>query len=186
MEVRLKRSHGPGAESPQFLLKKNPTFYSDGNQLSSDKRYTLHFEKSQLPPVRAYWSLTMYDERQLCANNKMSCYAISDCSQATTVEPYLLIHIHDFIVQGAAAILEYNTIESPLAQPRNLVLDHFLSALIGVCITKLFALLPHARFDTLRCLPPPRALPSRPVVVFVRLHKACVSQGASRAPTHLL
>ena len=53
---------------------------------------------------------------------------------------------------GAAAILEYNTIESPLAQPRNLVVGHFLSALVGVSITKLFLLLPEARFHSLRWL----------------------------------
>lgn len=53
---------------------------------------------------------------------------------------------------GAAAILEYNTIESPLAQPRNLVFGHFISAVIGVGITKLFGLLPHARFEQLRWL----------------------------------
>lgn len=53
---------------------------------------------------------------------------------------------------GAAAILEYNTIESPLAQPRNLVFGHFLAALIGVSITKLFELLPPDRFEELRWL----------------------------------
>ena len=53
---------------------------------------------------------------------------------------------------GAAAILEYNTIESPLAQPRNLVLGHFLAALVGVCITKLFHLLPQSDFEKLRWL----------------------------------
>lgn len=46
--------------------------------------------------------------------------------------------------QGAAAILEYNTIESPLAQPRNSILGHFLSALVGVCVTKLFELNPNS------------------------------------------
>ena len=51
---------------------------------------------------------------------------------------------------GAAAILEYNTIESPLAQPRNLILGHFLSAAVGVGITKLFLLLPGQRFEDLR------------------------------------
>ncbi|OCT49420.1 HPP family protein [Cladophialophora carrionii] len=51
---------------------------------------------------------------------------------------------------GAAAILEYNTIESPLAQPRNLILGHFLSALVGVGITKLFLHLPPDRFEDLR------------------------------------
>ncbi|KAI9788118.1 MAG: hypothetical protein M1835_002459 [Candelina submexicana] len=51
---------------------------------------------------------------------------------------------------GAAAILEYNTIESPLAQPRNSILGHFLSALVGVIITKLFQLSP--QFENLRWL----------------------------------
>lgn len=53
---------------------------------------------------------------------------------------------------GAAAILEYNAIESPLSQPRNLVLGHLLSAAVGVGITKLFHLLPEARFEDLRWL----------------------------------
>lgn len=53
---------------------------------------------------------------------------------------------------GAAAILEYNAIESPLSQPRNLIVGHLLSALIGVGITKLFQLLPNARFEDLRWL----------------------------------
>lgn len=53
---------------------------------------------------------------------------------------------------GAAAILEYNTIESPLAQPRNLVFGHFFSAVIAVGITKLFEHLPPNRFDELRWL----------------------------------
>jgi hypothetical protein len=53
---------------------------------------------------------------------------------------------------GASAILSYNTIETPLAQPRNLVFGHFLSALVGMCITKLFELLPYSEFDKLRWL----------------------------------
>ncbi|OAP57168.1 hypothetical protein AYL99_07906 [Fonsecaea erecta] len=53
---------------------------------------------------------------------------------------------------GAAAILEYNTVESPLAQPRNLVFGHFFSAIVGVGITKLFLLLPPDQFQDLRWL----------------------------------
>jgi len=49
---------------------------------------------------------------------------------------------------GAAAILEYNTIDSPLAQPRNALLGQIFSAIIGVSITKLFAL--NANSDNLR------------------------------------
>jgi len=39
---------------------------------------------------------------------------------------------------GASAILDYNAIRSPLAQPRNAVLGHALSAITGVGISKLF------------------------------------------------
>lgn len=48
-----------------------------------------------------------------------------------------------FLLKGAAAILEYNTIESPLAQPRNCIGGHFISAVVGVAITKLFELNSH-------------------------------------------
>jgi len=40
---------------------------------------------------------------------------------------------------GASAVLVYGAIESPLAQPRNLVGGHVLSALVGVTAFKLFA-----------------------------------------------
>jgi hypothetical protein len=51
---------------------------SDGNPLSSDGRYVMHFAKEQLPPVRGFWSLTMYDDLQLFAANPLKRYAIGD------------------------------------------------------------------------------------------------------------
>jgi hypothetical protein len=57
-----------------------PTVFTDaeGEPLSSDRRYVLHFEADQIPPVRAFWSLTMYDERQLFAANPIDRYALGD------------------------------------------------------------------------------------------------------------
>ncbi|KAK5272560.1 hypothetical protein LTR99_001951 [Exophiala xenobiotica] len=68
--------------------------------------------------------------------------------------PPLSGHVVPIIIAsfGAAAILEYNTVESPLSQPRNLVFGHFLSATVAVGITKLFQHLPPNRFDDLRWL----------------------------------
>lgn len=43
---------------------------------------------------------------------------------------------------GASAVLLFGVVESPVAQPRNFVLGHFVSALVGVCITRLFVLNP--------------------------------------------
>ncbi|CAK3831769.1 related to HPP family [Lecanosticta acicola] len=43
---------------------------------------------------------------------------------------------------GASAILEFNTIKSPLAQPRNAIIGNTLAAICGVAIAKLFQLNP--------------------------------------------
>ncbi|KKZ68526.1 hypothetical protein EMCG_05810 [[Emmonsia] crescens] len=45
---------------------------------------------------------------------------------------------------GAAAVLEYCTIDSPLAQPRNAFLGQIIASFIGIGTAKLFALNPHA------------------------------------------
>lgn len=41
---------------------------------------------------------------------------------------------------GASAVLLFGVIESPVAQPRNFVLGHFISALVGTAITRLWGL----------------------------------------------
>jgi hypothetical protein len=38
----------------------------------------MHFNKDQIPPVRAFWSLTMYNEKQLLAANPIDRFAIGD------------------------------------------------------------------------------------------------------------
>ncbi|KAF2137406.1 uncharacterized protein K452DRAFT_291646 [Aplosporella prunicola CBS 121167] len=54
---------------------------------------------------------------------------------------------------GASAVLVYGTPHLPLAQPRSLVGGHFLGALVGICITKLFSLMPsETQFESLRWL----------------------------------
>ncbi len=47
----------------------------------------------------------------------------------------LLLVIGSF---GASAVLIYGAIDSPLAQPRNLMGGHFLSAIVGVACNQLF------------------------------------------------
>ncbi|KAF3906739.1 hypothetical protein AA313_de0202594 [Arthrobotrys entomopaga] len=51
---------------------------------------------------------------------------------------------------GAAAILEYGVVKSPLAQPRNCILGHFISAVSGICVTKIFKHSDH--FEDIRWL----------------------------------
>ncbi len=46
--------------------------------LDSDKRYVIRFERGHLPPARAFWSVTLYDDRQLFAANPIRRYALGD------------------------------------------------------------------------------------------------------------
>ncbi|KZT23184.1 HPP-domain-containing protein [Neolentinus lepideus HHB14362 ss-1] len=65
---------------------------------------------------------------------------------------FLRRHVPGVIASyGASAVLVYGAIEAPLSQPRSLIGGHFLSALIGVIITKLFELMPDKqRLDSIR------------------------------------
>ncbi len=57
-----------------------PTYYVDEakQKLSGANRYTLRFAPGQLPPVNAFWSLTMYDEPQsLLVANPINRYLIN-------------------------------------------------------------------------------------------------------------
>jgi hypothetical protein len=57
-----------------------PTYYVDATKQKLDgaNRYTLRFAPGQLPPVNAFWSLTMYDEPQsLLVANPLNRYLIN-------------------------------------------------------------------------------------------------------------
>lgn len=51
---------------------------SEGKPFDSGSRYRMHFGKDDLPPARAFWSLTMYDARQYFAENPIGRHAIGD------------------------------------------------------------------------------------------------------------
>ncbi len=50
----------------------------DGNPLSGKNNYLIHFAKGETPPVDAFWSLTMYDNRGFLVDNPIRRYAIGD------------------------------------------------------------------------------------------------------------
>jgi len=51
---------------------------SAGQPLHGARRYTMHFEKGQVPSVKAFWSLTLYDPDGYFTANPIKRYAIGD------------------------------------------------------------------------------------------------------------
>ncbi|MDI9848879.1 DUF1254 domain-containing protein [Rhodoblastus sp. 17X3] len=69
---------GYGANVIEDALYPTAFADADGQPFNSERRYVLHFSKDQIPPVRGFWSLTMYDDRQLFTANPIDRYAIGD------------------------------------------------------------------------------------------------------------
>jgi hypothetical protein len=52
----------------------------DGEKYSSDKKYVLHFNKDEIPPINGFWSLTMYNDKALLAANPINRYNLGSLS----------------------------------------------------------------------------------------------------------
>ena len=51
---------------------------ADGEPVTGDTDYVIHFDAEQLPPVAAFWSITMYDSEGFQAANELDRFAIGD------------------------------------------------------------------------------------------------------------
>jgi hypothetical protein len=69
---------GLGALPPEEAIYPMAPLDSEGKPLTGAARYVLHFDKEQLPPADAFWSLTMYGEDQFFVDNPIGRYAIGD------------------------------------------------------------------------------------------------------------
>lgn len=69
---------GPGCLVPQEGLYFSMLQGPDEQPLSGDKCYLLEFPKAALPPVDAFWSLTLYSHGWALVDNPIDRYAIGD------------------------------------------------------------------------------------------------------------
>jgi hypothetical protein len=53
---------------------------ADGQRFNGANRYILRFTKDQIPPVEAFWSLTLYDKDSYLVDNPIKRYALGDRS----------------------------------------------------------------------------------------------------------
>jgi hypothetical protein len=69
---------GLGANLPEDAIYPRATTDVAGQPLTGAIRYVIRFDKDQLPPVNAFWSLTMYNDKQAFVQNPINRYAIGD------------------------------------------------------------------------------------------------------------
>lgn len=69
---------GLGANAAEDAVYPVLVTDSDGNRVTGDSDYVLHFNEGELPPVHAFWSATIYDEQGFQAANPLNRFAIGD------------------------------------------------------------------------------------------------------------
>lgn len=69
---------GLGALPPEEAVYPNTNIDKDNRILHGTNQYRIHFPADELPPVDAFWSLTMYDQAGYLINNSIKRYAIGD------------------------------------------------------------------------------------------------------------
>ena len=69
---------GFGANLPEDAVYYNTGTDKDGNLLDSAKNYIIHFEPDNLPPAKAFWSVTLYNEEGFLVSNSGNRFAVTD------------------------------------------------------------------------------------------------------------
>ncbi len=87
--------NGLGANLPEDAVY--PTCGKDhlGMPLNGESKYEIRFEKNNLPPANAFWSLTLYDEDGYFYNNPEKIYALGDRSNLTEENGVVTIYIQN-------------------------------------------------------------------------------------------
>ncbi len=70
--------YGPGTQVADESVFWNKRQGPDGSVLSGRNRYRLRFAKGQLPPVDAFWSLTLYDRNYFLFGKPLDRFGITD------------------------------------------------------------------------------------------------------------
>jgi hypothetical protein len=77
----LKRAivaqQGLGANQPEDAIYPLNLADEDGHPLTGADNYVLHFDKAALPPVKAFWSITLYDDDGFQVANDLDRFAVS-------------------------------------------------------------------------------------------------------------
>ena len=68
---------GLGANLPEDAIYPMNLADESGKPLDGANKYTIHFDKSTIPPVNAFWSMTLYDQEGYQVANSLNRFALS-------------------------------------------------------------------------------------------------------------
>ena len=68
---------GLGANLPEDAIYPLNLADESGKPLDGANKYTIHFDKASLPPVDAFWSITLYDQQGFQVANALNRFAVS-------------------------------------------------------------------------------------------------------------
>jgi hypothetical protein len=68
---------GLGANVPEDAIYPLNLADENGQPLNGANRYTIHFDKGTMPPVDAFWSITLYDQEGYQVANSLNRFAVS-------------------------------------------------------------------------------------------------------------
>jgi hypothetical protein len=69
---------GLGANQPEDAIYPMNVADADGKPMDGANKYVMHFTKEEMPPVGAFWSVTMYDAEGFQVANQLNRFAIGD------------------------------------------------------------------------------------------------------------
>jgi hypothetical protein len=68
---------GLGANRPQDAIYPTSAVDAAGKKYSGANKYVMRFPKGQTPPVKGFWSITMYDAEYFFVDNPLNKYTVS-------------------------------------------------------------------------------------------------------------
>ena len=86
---------GLGANLPEDAVYYNSNTDKDGTPYNGSNKYVLRFETGKTPPVKAFWSITLYDTDGYLVHNAINRYAIGDRSGLVTEDGFINIYIQN-------------------------------------------------------------------------------------------
>ncbi len=120
MQRAAVAAFGLGANLPADAVYPSATGSTPrGQPLKGDKAYVLHFAKDQMPPVNAFWSLTMYDKDGYFVPNSLQRFAARDSRLKKNSDGSVDIYLQP---DSPGKAREANWLPSPKDEPFTLLL----------------------------------------------------------------